>query len=433
LPELSKSGDLFKVTHDFKGGPRLIQTVPITLTWSEVTIPDFEKFAIYRAALGGVKDVWIERIKITNPLQVTFTDTIDDDQTFQYKVRIEDKSGNFRETYTDPIVLRTTHILVPDEYQSLQEAYNSPFIDNGDTIYVNPKTYTWPFKFIGKDVYIKSVAGKEETILRRGRTVVSMNRGILSGFTIKQGTVRLFGTARMEDCIVTEVHTIDESFSGGVVERAGVVVSDTAEVRNCIISHNRKYLFNWYGGNGAGVILRDFATLRNCRITKNRADMYGGGISVFGQPRIINCIIDNNYAIGWRGGGGGIYLNPNSKLTVVNSVLYNNRTNRRDGGFGAVFGGEYSLNIVNSIVWANSKQENENKVWINASYCDIQGYSGGTGNRSSPPNFVDPASGDFHLLPESLCIDVGDPAQEYNDPDGSRNDLGAFGGPYGDW
>ena len=54
------------------------------------------------------------------------------------------------------------------------------------------------------------------------------------------------------------------------------------------------------------MILRDFATLRNCRISENRADMYGGGISVFGQPRIINCIIDNNYAVGWRGGGGGI-------------------------------------------------------------------------------------------------------------------------------
>jgi hypothetical protein len=37
--------------------------------------------------------------------------------------------------------------------------------------------------------------------------------------------------------------------------------------------------------------------------------------------------------------------------------------------------------------------------------------------------------GDYHLAFGSPCIDAGNPAAEYNDPDGSRNDMGAFGGP----
>ncbi len=36
---------------------------------------------------------------------------------------------------------------------------------------------------------------------------------------------------------------------------------------------------------------------------------------------------------------------------------------------------------------------------------------------------------DYRLAPDSPCINAGDPAAEYDDPDGSRNDMGAYGGP----
>lgn len=53
----------------------------------------------------------------------------------------------------------------------------------------------------------------------------------------------------------------------------------------------------------------------------------------------------------------------------------------------------------------------------------------GPGNLSLDPLF-DPAEPDeFLLLPASPCIDAGDPALIYQDLDGSRNDIGATGGP----
>lgn len=42
------------------------------------------------------------------------------------------------------------------------------------------------------------------------------------------------------------------------------------------------------------------------------------------------------------------------------------------------------------------------------------------------PQFAGPANHDYSLLAVSPCIDAGDPEPGHNDPDGSRNDVGAL-------
>jgi hypothetical protein len=44
------------------------------------------------------------------------------------------------------------------------------------------------------------------------------------------------------------------------------------------------------------------------------------------------------------------------------------------------------------------------------------------------PQFTGSVTHDYSLLSSSPCIDSGDPDPAYNDPDGTRNDVGAF--PY---
>lgn len=56
----------------------------------------------------------------------------------------------------------------------------------------------------------------------------------------------------------------------------------------------------------------------------------------------------------------------------------------------------------------------------------------GQGNLYGNPRFVAPAwggDGDYHLQGGSPAIDAGHPDPQFNDPYGSRNDIGAFGGP----
>jgi hypothetical protein len=62
-------------------------------------------------------------------------------------------------------------------------------------------------------------------------------------------------------------------------------------------------------------------------------------------------------------------------------------------------------------------------------YSDIgEGWGSGTGNISVAPLFWDENQLDHSLMPGSSCIDSGDGDTQYNDPDGSRNDMGFTGG-----
>jgi len=72
-------------------------------------------------------------------------------------------------------------------------------------------------------------------------------------------------------------------------------------------------------------------------------------------------------------------------------------------------------------------------------YSCVTGGFAGEGNINEDPLFVAATNGDgadynglaadWSLLAGSLCIDAGNPDAMYNDIDGTRNDMGAYGGP----
>ena len=205
--------------------------------------------------------------------------------------------------------------------------------------------------------------------------------------------------------------------------------------------------------NGGGLsCFYSSPTLTKVTITGNTATgtgyLYygGGGISCEeSNPSLTNVIITGNtsYLL-----GGGIYSWSNSYLGLTNVTITGNTSEYYDGGGGISCWDNSTVSIINCILWNDTPHEiafyyygEPNLIYI--SYSDIQGGLSGidtnnngtvnwqTGNINSNPLFIN--SGDFHLQTGSPCINAGNPATQYNDPDGSRNDMGAYGGPGGDW
>ena len=100
--------------------------------------------------------------------------------------------------------------------------------------------------------------------------------------------------------------------------------------------------------------------------------------------------------------------------------------------------GDVSKLIINNIVSNNSlcglnvcssggllDIEYNNSVGNNPNYCGNG--TAGVGSISAAPGFMSEGTGDFRLSSNSTSRNVGKPG--YTDPDGTRNDLGAYGGP----
>ncbi len=141
--------------------------------------------------------------------------------------------------------------------------------------------------------------------------------------------------------------------------------------------------------------------IRNNVIVSNGRD----GIYIYGGvSTITNNVIADNSIEGIRSSGGS-----NTSITVTNNIIF------RNGHCGLNLGSTIE-NISYNDVYAN--------IYAPYCYCSI-----GTGNISENPEFIDPSNGNYVLKSTSSCIDAGTPGLADADPDGTRNDMGAYGGP----
>ncbi len=241
---------------------------------------------------------------------------------------------------------------------------------------------------------------------------------------------------------------------------------------NCMFSGNKS------GKDGGGI--RTYIgspTLIGCLFTGNLAGENGGGMheSYYSSTTLTNCTFSGNVAIE---NGGGLY-NWQSSPILNNCTVSSNWA-------GAYGGGMYSegsdVNLMNCIFWGDAATQ-VNEIYV-GKYIDDRGreypstmdvnysaigdwdtniYVGddctlnwGSGNIDANPCFVEPGywdangtpydanddfwvDGDYHLLPDSPCIDAGDPnyVAEPNETDldgnprviAGRIDMGAYEAP----
>jgi hypothetical protein len=190
-------------------------------------------------------------------------------------------------------------------------------------------------------------------------------------------------------------------------------------------------------GSGAGISVDHCSpTIINCTFSGN-SSVHGAGIlNVYSAGTIANCVFFNNSASFW----GGAMANYSSSPTITNCTF---TLNSAESIFaGAIFNGDSSFpTITNCILWGNTAPNNaeihdEVGCSSDVTYCDIDqdGFAGINGNIREAPRFFDPDNSDFHLEPDSPCIDAGTgnapslPSTDFEgDPRvvGSAPDMGA--------
>ncbi len=139
-------------------------------------------------------------------------------------------------------------------------------------------------------------------------------------------------------------------------------------------------------------------------------------------------ILENNIFTG--NSGGAINANTYPIVKFVNNTVV-------DNGRGLVLNNPASIaenNIVvdntgdGIAVFSQGATVRYNDVWNNGN--NYVGITPEASNISTDPSFLDQVVGNYSLSPGSPAIDAGNPAPAYNDQDGSRCDMGAFGGPF---
>lgn len=231
-----------------------------------------------------------------------------------------------------------------------------------------------------------------------------------------------------------------------------------------------------YGDDRDGRAITSYYTdlsIRHSNISNNRAHWSGGGLYIDGgQLKISGSSFKNN--LSWDGAGGAFYIYKsdmvsihtcefihnsadysggaaqvrNCHLFIANSVFINNRTDNDEGTALCFSSGDAYVD--NCIIDARDLESWNNETtlsgqWGNVivnnsillgcviakgiyNYCNIEGGWEGRGNIDTDPLFVDADHGDYHLQPDSPCIDTGHPSAFYGDINGTRNDMGIYGG-----
>ncbi len=145
--------------------------------------------------------------------------------------------------------------------------------------------------------------------------------------------------------------------------------------------------------------------------------------------------------------GYGIACTAGSQAQIENNTILGNIGTTPLGGPVGIYVESASPTIRNNIIIDNFIGYRADKSSAHEAYNDVYGnrrnFSGahpGIGTISLDPQFADseyqlafPARwDDFRLGSTSPCRDAGDPGSDFNDADGTRNDIGAFDGD-GDW
>ncbi len=367
----NEKGETFslRIKHDIT---RITDSAFVDLNWDEISVLGFKRWLIEQKKVE--EDYWFKVGEINNRLTTKFRDVIFDDENLLYRVAIEDTNGNMKWAEATIEIPKTKYLLVPGDQRTPKIAYESPLIDEGDSIFVSPGKYYDGLKMMSKDVVIESKEGYEKTFIFHR---VEMNKGTLKGFSISDGQGA-------------------DKENGGGINAIGEAV-----IKNCTIWNNQT------GQHGGGVFLKDKASLYNSILYSNQSSVLNHNLYISNSS---GKIINNTFVLGESTVGNNVTaFNLKSGFIFLNNIILHGTT--------------FNLDTLTA---------HHGSVIINYSRMDSVLISGNNLIMGDPKLIqLDKTPPEFILAEDSPCINAGHPDEIYNNLDGSRNTMGATGGPGG--
>ena len=274
-----------------------------------------------------------------------------------------------------------------------------------------------------KPLVMQSVGRPDVTVIDGNgalRCIYLANGAALIGFTLTNGSAVDGGGLYCESYSESASNCIIAGCSAG---DGGGAANGT--LKNCLLTGNS-------GGGGGGAA---WSVLNNCTLTNNEG-VLGGGVY---ECNATGCLIISNYAEWYGGGASGSTLN---NCVLIGNVVTSGLGGGADastlnnctvcGNWSPDFSGSVSYSTANNcIVYFNS---GNNYDYSTLNYCCTTPDPGGIGNITNDPVFGNLAGDDFHLQPNSPCINAGNNAyvSGVTDLDGNPRifggtvDMGAY-------
>jgi parallel beta-helix repeat protein len=322
---------------------------------------------------------------------------------------------------------RSRTLLVPADFPTIQSALNDVNLLAVDTVLVSPGLYQESVQFGSNSAHLVSVAGPSATfIMAPGTSAVGFGvdykigafDALLYGFTLTNSTTGVHVAGGFSPTIISNV--IVNCDTGIDCNTLGIGRPASPIIRNNIVSGCSGYAVQFWWtegpllegnrleGNGAGIYLWAAGTpeIRNNIISSNRGD----GVSMANQygVNIIQNLIMGNTGIGLHLGKpqGG----PRGPWAINNTVVDNGGAGISTDGFCI------DAEVVNNIVVGNLPLQLGQGIFQFNNFYPSPGTSlsgpvtnliGSEGNISANPYLVCQPEQDYHLLPDSPCIDAG--------------------------
>ncbi len=341
-----------------------------------------------------------------------------------------------------------TTINIPGDYSSIQDGIENAV--SGDIILVQPGIYRELLNTQGKQIDLQSLFVEtgnpgyiDDTILSGDLdgdgigdgTVITIENeqynenAHFTGFTIQDGSgttgggMNSFQSApTIANCIFvnntaesgggmyafnSQINISNTTFQANSATEGGGIyaASSTMNMTHSVLRENEADR----GGAVYELYFTEFFNERNLFVG-NTADFGGCIYSELDNCQLINCTLTGNAALY----GGSLYIGSQGSTTAINSIFWND--------------------VPEEIVF----NQDEFSGSFTVSYTDIDGGEAGIstsgsgtlnwneGNILEDPLFMDPENYEFHLLTDSPCIDAGNPDPQYDDPDGTISDMGAY-------